>query len=112
MKNLIIRECAINACGRTNNGKKLLYLICKEAMTGEQIDWDEEFPSYYSEELRPLYDAIAPDIIDSVSEEGEVEVDVEAMVLDDVCEDILDAIANALGATEVHAEIVPDASDE
>lgn len=71
MKKLTIRECAVNACGLDDSGRDLLYLICREAMTGEGIDWDEDFPSYRRDGARTLYEAIAPDILASVVEESQ-----------------------------------------
>lgn len=68
MKEITIRECAIRACGAIEYGDGLLLAICKEAVTGQPVDWSA-FPDYYHDRLRPIYEAIAPDIIDSVASE-------------------------------------------
>lgn len=70
MKALTIRECAYRALAHHYRGTDLLAAILKQAFDGdEQIDWDSELLCFATEEMKALYDAIAPDIIASCGEE-------------------------------------------
>lgn len=69
MKTITIRECAIDACEAIHySGAQIFFAICKEAITGEPINW-EDFKGYGEDGLKALYKAIAPDILDSVDSE-------------------------------------------
>lgn len=73
MKTVTIRECAVRALARKGCGASLLLEICRQAMDGdESIDWNAGCFNYCMvDDLKPLYDALAPDIISSVREEPE-----------------------------------------
>lgn len=97
MKSIIIRECAVNACSTLeSNGARLLLAICKQAFDGTPIDFEEDFTYYGGHELEATYEAIAPDIIGSVTEEPSAGIVVRCSqsALEDLVEDAM-AVAEA-----------------
>ena len=75
MKEIIVRENAVRAIDALGAywGTQLYFDICKEALTGQKVDFDADGNRYYDRSsAQALYEAIAPDIVGSVVEEANV----------------------------------------
>lgn len=80
MKSLNVRECAVKACQTVGyKGGDLLLAILNEAFGGDRPDFGDDEWLVGRAECRVVYEAIAPDIIASVSEERADEEGSDAM---------------------------------